>query len=83
MTAATDVIVTFHTTHESLVCERRFARILPPVRLVSTPRAISSECGFALLCPERTAAEIADVLRANALKWEAIHDLGRNGRARS
>ena len=78
MTAAGDVIITFHTTHESLVSERRLAEALPPVRLIPTPRSISSECGFTLLCPNREAAEIANALRDNALQWEAIYGVSKD-----
>jgi hypothetical protein len=76
----TDTLITFHTTHASLVCERRLLEDLPPVRLVATPRSISSECGFALLCSTRAPDEVEATLHAAALNWEAIYGVRHSGR---
>jgi hypothetical protein len=76
----TETLITFHTTHASLVCERRLLEDLPPVRLIATPRSISSECGFALLCASRTPDEVEATLRAATLDWEAIYGVRHSGR---
>jgi len=74
------IIVTFHTTHAALKADRWFRDNAPPVEIIPTPRPISSECGFTLLCRNRAADEICALLHEHKLTYEAVYREMRSGR---
>jgi len=67
-------VVLFHTTSAALRAEKLTVRAGLDVKLVPTPRELSSDCGIALRFAWGEAARVANVLAAGAVEHE-VHPM--------
>ncbi len=77
-----DFVVTFHTTHDALSTERWFHRHERTVRIVPTPRTISSECGFSLWIRGADAEGVPALVGREKLRIEALYRVAGGDRER-
>jgi hypothetical protein len=66
-------VVTFEGTIQALRAEKRFKREGISCRLVPTPRELSSTCALALSFRLVDRDAVSALLRANHLRFEAVH----------
>lgn len=69
------LVVTFHTTAAAMAMEKYCAREGIAGRLISTPRALSADCGISWCAPLEARAQIESLTAHLLPDTEAIHEL--------
>ncbi|QIZ75569.1 DUF3343 domain-containing protein [Ferrimonas lipolytica] len=72
-TALTDCIITFASGHLALQAEQALINAGKTPRLITAPRAISSECGFCLLLPRCNGSKLAAALTLLTIQHSNIY----------
>ncbi|HEY3324114.1 MAG TPA: DUF3343 domain-containing protein [Planctomycetota bacterium] len=75
MTSSTHSIVLFHTNSAALKAEKVLQRAGLVVKLVPTPRHLSSDCGVALRCEAAQAQQAQKLLDENSVPYESVHTM--------
>jgi Putative Se/S carrier protein-like len=68
-------IVLFHSTQGAIKAERVLIRAGLAVKLIPTPRQLSSDCGTALRCAWTDADAVIAALQAAQVEYESVHKL--------
>jgi len=66
-------VLTFHTTHDALTAAAACADAGIPHEKIPTPRALSSECGFAVQAGPVPGAKLCGLIKAAGLRPEASY----------
>ncbi len=69
-----DTIVTFESVHQALKCESKLMDGEWVISLITTPRSVSSRCGFSLELENRTSEETKKILIELELKFDALYE---------
>jgi hypothetical protein len=69
----TDYIITFTSSQQALRAESLLGQSGITSRLITAPRAISSECGFCLLVKKTGADDLATELKDMAVEYSHIY----------
>ena len=69
------LIITFHTTAEAMATERLCRRDGLDGKLISVPRALTSDCGLAWSAPPETRQKLQALLDAENVEFDGIHEL--------
>jgi len=68
-------VVLFHSTQAAIKAERVLVRAGVAVKLIPTPRQLSSDCGTALRCAWADADTVIAALRAAQVEYDSVHKL--------
>lgn len=68
-------VILFHTQSAALRAEKKLASAGFTVKLIPTPRDLSSDCGIALRFEWEKSGEVRAVLKAYQVEFEAIHKM--------
>jgi len=66
-------IVLFDSTQAAIKAERVLARAGFAVKLIPTPRQLSSDCGTALRCAWTDSEAVLAALQAGHVKYNSVH----------
>ncbi|MBC7261790.1 MAG: DUF3343 domain-containing protein [Chloroflexi bacterium] len=66
-------VVLFHSTQGAIKAERVLMRAGFAVKLIPTPRQLSSDCGTALRCAWKDADAVCAVLREAKVEYDSVH----------
>ncbi|MGB9879366.1 MAG: DUF3343 domain-containing protein [Anaerolineae bacterium] len=66
-------VVLFHSTQGAIKAERVLLRAGFAVKLIPTPRQLSSDCGTALRCAWKDADTVCAVLREAKVEYDSVH----------
>ncbi len=69
-----DTIVTFESVHQALKSESELLKGEQSVSLITTPRSVSSQCGFSLELENVSAEETKKILIEKKLKFDALYE---------
>lgn len=69
------LIVTFHTTAAAMAMEKHCAKEGVAGKLISTPRAVSADCGISWCAPIEAREAVEGVLARHALEADTLHEL--------
>jgi len=69
-------VVLFHTTSMALKAEKALAAQGLAVRLIPTPRQLSSDCGFALRFDWAERSSVEEILEGARVETAGVHPLG-------
>ena len=69
------VVITFHTTAEAMATERLCREKGLDGKLISAPRALSSDCGIAWSAPVELRTALTAALAAAEIETAAIREL--------
>jgi len=68
-------VVLFHSTQAAIKAERVLLRQGFSVKMIPTPRQLSSSCGTAVRCLWEDEGSVRAALKAGGVEWEGIHRL--------
>ena len=71
----TRLIVTFHTTAEAMATEKACRENGIEGRLLSTPRALTADCGIAWCGSVETRSGLEKLLNDLEIEFDAFHEL--------
>jgi hypothetical protein len=71
-------VVLFHSTQGAIKAERVLVRAGLAVKLIPTPRQLSSDCGTALRCAWANADAVIAALQAAQVDYDSVHKLTTN-----
>lgn len=71
-------VVLFHTTSSALRAEKVLKKHRIPVKLIPTPRELSSDCGVALRFDRDQTASVQTILEKSQVDVAGIHELTWN-----
>jgi hypothetical protein len=71
-------VVLFHSTQGAIKAERALVRAGLAVKLIPTPRQLSSDCGTALRCAWADADAVIAALQAAQVEYNSVHKLTAN-----
>nr|MBC7246058.1 DUF3343 domain-containing protein [Chloroflexota bacterium] len=66
-------VVLFHSTQGAIKAERVLLRVGFQVKLIPTPRQLSSDCGTALRCAWADVDAVCAVLREAKVEYDSVH----------
>jgi hypothetical protein len=66
-------VVLFHSTQGAIKAERVLVRAGFAVKLIPTPRQLSSDCGTALRCAWTDMDAVIAALRAGQVEYDSVH----------
>ena len=66
-------VVLFHSTAHAIRAEQVLQRAGLPIKMIPTPRQISSDCGMALRFDRSDTESVADTLEENRVPINGIH----------
>jgi hypothetical protein len=66
-------VVLFHSTAHAIRAEKVLQRAGLPIKMIPTPRQISSDCGMALRFDRSDTESVADTLEENRVPINGIH----------
>lgn len=69
------VVITFHTTAESMAMEKFCRSKGIDGKLISAPRALSADCGIAWSAPLALRQTLEEMVYESGLEFEGIHEL--------
>jgi hypothetical protein len=69
------IIITFHTTYDSLKAETVLINADINIKIRPIPRHISSDCGLGIEAKVEDKEQILEVLQNNDVEYEGIYDL--------
>ena len=73
MTTTEYAVVLFHSTQGAIKAERVLVRAGLAVKLIPTPRQLSSDCGTALRCAWADAEAVMAALQAAHVEYDSVH----------
>lgn len=77
--AETDyAVVLFHSTQGAIKAERTLLRAGFAVKLIPTPRQLSSDCGTALRCAWADIEAVIAALQAAHVEYDGVHRVTAN-----
>ena len=79
MTTTEHAVVLFHSTQGAIKAERALVRAGFVVKLIPTPRQLSSDCGTALRCAWTDADSVIAALQAAQVEYDSVHKLTVGG----
>ncbi len=68
-------VVTFHTTAEAMATERACRETEIEGKLISTPRALSADCGISWRSPVLFKERIEELLRVREIEFAGIYEI--------
>jgi hypothetical protein len=68
-------VVLFHSTAHAIRGETVLQRAGFRIKMIPTPRQLSSDCGMALRFDREAAAQVAEILKGNRVPINGIHDI--------
>jgi hypothetical protein len=68
-------VVLFHSTAHAMRAEKVLEADLVSIKLIPTPRQLSSDCGIALRFPRHEGDRVRAILEANRVPTNGIHAL--------
>jgi hypothetical protein len=68
----------FHSTQGAIKAERALLRAGVQVKLIPTPRQLSSDCGTALRCAWSDVEAVTAVLQAANVEYTGVHKITVN-----
>jgi hypothetical protein len=66
-------VVLFHSTQGAIKAERVLVRADVAVKLIPTPRQLSSDCGTALRCAWADMDAVIAALQAAQVEYDSVH----------
>jgi hypothetical protein len=73
-------VVLFHSTQGAIKAERVLVRGgFSSIKLIPTPRELSSDCGTALRCAWADIEAVIAVLQAAHVKYDSVHKVNARG----
>jgi hypothetical protein len=72
-------VVLFHSTQGAIKAERILARAGLVVKLIPTPRQLSSDCGTALRCAWADVDAVTAALQAGHVEYDSVHKVTASG----
>lgn len=66
-------VVLFFTTSAVMRSEKLLQRHSIPVRLIPTPRHLSSDCGIAIRCDVSRLEQVSDLLQEAGVEYAGVH----------
>jgi hypothetical protein len=75
MVEAEYAVVLFHSTQGAIKAERALLRAGFTVKLIPTPRQLSSDCGTALRCAWADADAVTTALQAAHVEYDSVHKI--------
>ncbi len=76
-------VILFHSTQGAIKAERVLVRAGLKVKLIPTPRQLSSDCGTALRCAWVEADAVIAALRAGNVEFDSVHRVSASGGSNS
>ena len=73
MTTTEYAVVLFHSTQGAIKAERVLVRAGFAVKLIPTPRQLSSDCGTALRCAWADVDAVIAALQAAHVEYDSVH----------
>ncbi len=68
-------VITFHTTAEAMATEKACKERGIEGRLFPTPRSLTADCGIAWCGPADTRNTLEEMLSAEKIEYDGIHEL--------
>ena len=68
-------VVLFHSTAHAIRAEKVLKRASVRIKMIPTPRQLSSDCGMALRFERVDHAQVASTLTANRVPINGIHEI--------
>ena len=68
-------VVLFHSTAHALRAEKVLQRAGFTIKMIPTPRQLSSDCGMGLRFERGEAEQVAGILRENRVPINGIHEI--------
>lgn len=68
-------VILFHSTQGAIKAERVLVRAGWKVKLIPTPRQLSSDCGTALRCAWDDAEAVVAALQAARVEYDSVHKI--------
>ena len=68
-------VILFYTTSAAMRTEKILKKSDIPIKLIPTPRELSSDCGIALRFNWDNAERVKTLLKSGHVEFEAIHQL--------
>jgi hypothetical protein len=72
-------VVLFHSTQGAIKAERVLVRAGFAVKLIPTPRQLSSDCGTALRCAWADVDAVIAALQAEHVEYDSVHKVTASG----
>ncbi len=79
MTTNNYAVVLFHSTQGAIKAERVLVRAGFAVKLIPTPRQLSSDCGTALRCAWADVDAVIAALQAGHVEYNSVHKVTASG----
>lgn len=76
-------VLTFHTTHDALQAAAACAAAGVAHEKIPTPRALSSECGFAVQAGPLAESALAELIRRRDMRFEGCYRVTEENKKRT
>lgn len=68
-------IITFENVSEAMACESELKKREIQVKLIPTPRSLSTSCGISARISPKDKELVLDVLKESKIEYDVCHDM--------